>query len=60
VAPFTLGTTLVGIRVAAWLEKHPVSTWPWDRIWPVIIIATTVIVALGVILLRRWRRTAVE
>lgn len=60
VAPFTLGTTLIGVRVAAWLDEHPVSTWPWDRIWPFIIIATTVIVAIGVVLLRKWRRTAVE
>lgn len=60
VAPFTLGTTLVGIRVAAWIEEHPVATWPWDQIWPVIIAVTVVIVALGVIVLRKWRRTAVE
>ncbi len=60
VAPFTLGTTLVGVRVAAWIEEHPVATWPWDQIWPVVIIATVVTVALGVILLRKWRRTAVE
>lgn len=60
VAPFTLGTTLVGIRVAAWIEEHPVATWPWEQIWPVIIAATVVIVALGVIVLRKWRRTAVE
>jgi uncharacterized membrane protein YdjX (TVP38/TMEM64 family) len=60
VAPFTLGTTLIGVRVAAWLEEHPLATWPWDRIWPVVIVATVVIVALGVILLRRFRKTAVE
>lgn len=60
VAPFTLGTTLVGIRVAAWIEEHPVATWPWDQIWPVIIIAVVVIVGVGVIVLRKWRRTAVE
>ena len=60
VAPFTLGTTLVGIRVAAWLEEHPLATWPWDRIWPVVILVTVAIVALGVILVRRWRKTAVE
>ena len=60
VAPFTLGTTLVGVRVAAWIEEHPVATWPWDRIWPVIIIATVLFVAAGVIVLRKWRRTAVE
>lgn len=60
VAPFTLGTTLVGIRVAAWLEAHPVSTWPWETIWPIVIVLTVVTVALGIWLLRRWRRTAVE
>ena len=60
VAPFTLGTTLIGVRVAAWIEDHPVATWPWDRIWPVIIIATVLLVAATVLLLRKWRRTAVE
>ena len=60
VAPFTLGTTLVGIRVAAWLEDHPVATWPWDQIWPVVIAATAAIVAIGILALRKWRKTAVE
>lgn len=60
VAPFTLGTTLVGVRVASWLEKNPVATWPWDRIWPFVIVASIIIAALGMFLLRKWRRTAVE
>lgn len=60
VAPFTLGTTLIGIRVAAWIEEHPVSTWPWDQIWPVIIIAAVVIAALSIVIVRKWRATAVE
>jgi uncharacterized membrane protein YdjX (TVP38/TMEM64 family) len=60
VAPFTLGTTLVGIRVAEWIEQNPVATWPWDQIWPAVIVATVAIAALGVFLLRRWRKTAVE
>jgi membrane protein DedA with SNARE-associated domain len=60
VAPFTLGTTLVGIRVAAWIEKNPVATWPWDQIWPAVIVGTVVVVAIGVFALRKWRRTAVE
>ena len=60
VAPFTLGTTLVGVRVAAWIEEHPVSTWPWETIWPVVIVATVVVVTFGVWALRRWRKTAVE
>ena len=60
VAPFTLGTTLVGVRVASWIEEHPVSTWPWDRIWPLVIAATVAVVALGIWALRKWRRSAVE
>jgi len=60
VAPFTLGTTLVGARVAAWIEEHPVATWPWDRIWPAVIVGSAVIAALGVFGLRKWRKTAVE
>jgi membrane protein DedA with SNARE-associated domain len=60
VAPFTLGTTLVGVRVAEWVEEHPVSTWPWDKIWPAVILATVVIVGTGVWALRKWRKTAVE
>ncbi len=60
VAPFTLLMTLVGVRVAAWLEKHPLSSWPWERLWPIIIMATVAIVAGGVLVFRKWRRTAVE
>ena len=60
VAPFTLMTTLVGVRVAAWLDEHPVATWPWDQLWPVLIIATIVIATAGVFILRKWRATAVD
>jgi uncharacterized membrane protein YdjX (TVP38/TMEM64 family) len=60
VAPFTLMTTLVGVRVAAWIEEHPVATWPWDQLWPVLIIATIVIATAGVFILRKWRATAVD
>jgi uncharacterized membrane protein YdjX (TVP38/TMEM64 family) len=60
VAPFTLGTTLVGIRVAAWIEEHPVSTWPWDQIWPVVIATTVVLVTATILILRKWRQTTVE
>lgn len=60
VAPFTLGTTLIGVRVAEWIEEHPVSTWPWEKIWPIVIVATVLTVAFGIWALRRWRRTAVE
>ena len=60
VAPFTLMTTLLGVRVAAWIEKHPVATWPWDQLWPVLIAATVIIVAIGVVALRMWRAKAVD
>jgi uncharacterized membrane protein YdjX (TVP38/TMEM64 family) len=60
VAPFTLMTTLLGVRVAAWLDEHPVATWPWDQLWPILIAAAVLIAALGVFILRKWRAQAVE
>ena len=60
VAPFTLMTTLIGVRVAAWLEEHPVASWPWDQLWPVLIIAAVAIATIGVLILRKWRATAVD
>jgi uncharacterized membrane protein YdjX (TVP38/TMEM64 family) len=60
VAPFTLMTTLVGVRVAEWIEEHPVATWPWDQLWPFVILAATVIAAVGVFILRKWRAQAVD
>jgi len=60
VAPFTLMTTLVGVRVAAWIEKHPVATWPWEQLWPILILAAVAIAAIGVLVLRKWRATAVD
>ena len=60
VAPFTLLTTLLGVRVAAWLEEHPVATWPWDQLAPILVIATVVIAAVSIVVLRKWRATAVD
>ncbi len=60
VAPFTLMTTLVGIRVAKWIEEHPVATWPWEQIWPFLVIAVVVIAAISVFILRKWRAQAVD
>ncbi len=60
VAPFTLMTTLLGVRVAAWLEEHPVATWPWDQLWPVLIVAAVAIAAIGVLVVRKWRAAAVD
>ena len=60
VAPFTLFTTLLGVRVAAWLEEHPVASWPWDQIWPLLIGAAVLIATVAVIVLRKWRATTVD
>jgi len=60
VAPFTLLATFLGVRAAAWIEAHPVATWPWDRIWPVIILAAVVIAAIGVVVVRKWRASTLD
>jgi membrane protein DedA with SNARE-associated domain len=60
VAPFTLLTTLLGVRVAAWIEEHPVATWPWDQLAPILVIATVAIAAISIVALRKWRATAVD
>jgi uncharacterized membrane protein YdjX (TVP38/TMEM64 family) len=60
VAPFTLLTTLLGVRVAAWLEEHPVATWPWDQLAPILVIAAVIIAAISIVALRKWRATAVD
>lgn len=59
VAPFTLLTTLLGVRVNAWLDDHPVSTWPWDRIGPWLVLAAIATAALGIFIVRKWKSKAV-
>jgi uncharacterized membrane protein YdjX (TVP38/TMEM64 family) len=60
VAPFTLLITLLGIRAAAWIEKHPVASWPWHQIWPVIIVAAIAFAAIGVVIIRKWRAKTID
>jgi uncharacterized membrane protein YdjX (TVP38/TMEM64 family) len=60
VAPFTLMTTLLGVRVAEWLEQHPLATWPWDQLWPVLIIAAVAIAAIGIVVVKKWQARAVD
>lgn len=60
VAPFTLLMTLFGIRINAWLEEHPVASWPWEQIWPFLIAAAVLIAAVSVVILRKWRSQAVD
>ena len=59
VAPFTLLVTLLGVRINAWLAKHPVATWPWEQLGPVFVIAAMIATALGILIVRRWRARAV-
>jgi len=60
VAPFTLMMTLLGVRIADWIDEHPVATWPWHQLWPVLIVAAALITAIGIFVLRKWRAAAVE
>jgi len=55
VAPFTLLATVLGVRANAWLEEHPLATWPWDQLWPVVIIGAILLAAIGVVVVRKWR-----
>ncbi len=60
VAPFTLMTTLIGIRVAEWIEAHPLATWPWTQLWPILIVATIVIATAAVLLIRKWKSETLD
>ena len=60
VAPFTLFMTLLGIRMNAWLDAHPVSSWPWDRIGPLLVVAAVAVAAITIFILRKWRAKAVD
>ena len=60
VAPFTVVVTLAGVRIAAWIEQHPLGTWPWERIWPPVVGGSVlVLLAAGLVAfhLRRRRGT---
>ena len=60
VAPFTFLTTLLGIRVSAWLDTHPVSSWPWDQIGPLLVVAAVAIAVISIVIVRKWRAKAVD
>lgn len=59
-APFTLLMTLLGASINVWLDEHPLSSWPWARIGPIVVAAAIVIAALVVVLLRRRRARSIE
>lgn len=60
VAPFTLLFTLLGTRVASWIEKHPVANWPWHQIWPAIIAGAIAMAAIGMLVVRKWRARTID
>lgn len=60
VAPFTLLMTFLGIRINVWLDDHPLSTWPWSRIGPWLVVAVVTMAAVGVYGFRRWRARTVD
>ncbi len=60
VAPFTLMTTLLGIRASVWLDAHPVSTWPWEQIGPWLVVVAVAIAAVGIFIVRKWKARAIE
>ncbi len=60
VAPFTLMTTLLGVRMSAWLDAHPVSTWPWEQIGPWLVVVAVAIAAVGTFIVRKWKARAIE
>lgn len=60
VAPFTLMTTLLGVRVSAWLDAHPVSNWPWEQIGPWLVVVAVAITATGTFIVRKWKARAIE
>ena len=48
VFPFTLLLTLLGVRINAWLDAHPISTWPWSEIGAPLMVGALLLIALGV------------
>ena len=59
VAPFTLLMTLLGVRINAWLVEHPIASWPWNRIGPVIVLVVVGFTAFGIVVFRKLRAQTV-
>lgn len=55
VVPFTVLMTLLGVQINAWLAAHPISSWPWDRYGPFILVTLVVIPMAGFLLIRKWQ-----
>lgn len=57
ILPFTALATVAGVQIGAWLESHPLSTWPWAQSWPVMVLAAAVLAVAAWWLVRRWQAT---
>jgi len=55
VAPFTWVTTFLGVRFSTWLDEHPISSWPWEQIGPLLVAGAVVTAAVGTFAFRKWR-----
>lgn len=55
VLPFTALVTLLGVQINAWLTKHPIASWPWDRFAPLIIVLVLALAAAALLFIRSWQ-----
>lgn len=55
VAPLTWLATSFGVQLSAWLERHPLATWPWDQFGPLIVLLAVVAMASGFLVMRKWQ-----
>lgn len=55
VVPLTALMTLLGAHISAWLEEHPISTWPWDRFGPLFVIVAVALLTAAFLFIRRWQ-----
>lgn len=60
VAPFTALITILGVSINAWLDEHPIASWPWSRIGPIVVIVAVGIAAIGIFVMRRLRARSVD
>jgi uncharacterized membrane protein YdjX (TVP38/TMEM64 family) len=55
IVPFTALMTLLGVQINAWLAANPISTWPWDRFGPLILLTLGAILLVAFLFIRRWQ-----
>lgn len=55
VLPFTALMTFLGMRINTWLAANPISTWPWERFGPLILLTLGAILLAVFLFIRRWQ-----